>query len=98
MNGSDSLQGALPLMVLKILSRRGPLHEYGITARIEGISEETLSVEDGSLYPAARRMEESGWFSAKWMITENERRARIYEINYRRPKQLQETEDCRLSG
>ena len=77
MNGPDSLQGALPLMVLKILSRRGPLHGYGITARIEEISEEMLSIEEGSLYPALHRMEESGWVSAKWMITENKRRARI---------------------
>src|SRR5436190_14886156 len=57
MNGSDSVQGALPLLVLKILSRRGPLHGYGITTRIEEISEEMLSVEEGSLYPALHRME-----------------------------------------
>ncbi|SRR6266480_364115 len=61
MNGSDSLQGALPLLVLKILSRRGPLHGYGITTRIEEISEEMLSVEEGSLYPALHRMEELGF-------------------------------------
>src|SRR5438045_9005475 len=80
MNGSDSFQGALPLLVLKILSRRGPLHGYGITTRIEEISEEMLSVEEGSLYPALHRMEESGWVSAKWVITDNKRRARVYEI------------------
>ena len=56
MNGSDSVQGALPLLVLKIISRRGPLHGYGITTRIEEISEEMLSVEEGSLYPALHRM------------------------------------------
>ena len=92
MNGPDSLQGALPLMVLKILSRRGPLHGYGITARIEEISEEMLRVEEGSLYPALHRMEESGWVSAKWMITENKRRARLYEITAGGRKQLKETE------
>jgi len=71
MNGSDSVQGALPLLVLEILSRRGPLHGYGITTRIKEISEEMLSVEEGSLYPAPHRMEESGWVSAKWVITDN---------------------------
>ena len=93
MNGSDSLKGALPLMVLKILSRRGPLHGYGITSRIEEISEDMLSVEEGSLYPALHRMEESGWVSAKWVITENKRRARVYEITVDGRKQLKETEE-----
>ena len=92
MNGSDSLQGALPLLVLKIISRRGPLHGYGITTRIEEISEEMLSVEEGSLYPALHRMEESGWVSAKWVITENKRRARVYEITAAGRKQLKEIE------
>ena len=64
-------------MVLKILSRRGPLHGYGITARIEEMSEEMLSVEEGSLYPALHRMEESGWVSANWMITEQTPRASL---------------------
>jgi PadR family transcriptional regulator, regulatory protein PadR len=80
MNGSDSVQGTLPLLVLKILSRRGPLHGYGITTRIEEISREMLSVEEGSLYTALHRMEESGRVSAKWVITENKRRAQVYEI------------------
>src|SRR5215471_8352670 len=93
MNGSDSLQGALPLMILKILSRRGPLHGYGITSRIEEVSEEMLSVEEGSLYPALHRMEESGWVSAKWVTTENKRRARVYEITTAGRKQLKETEE-----
>src|SRR5262252_6416268 len=93
MYGSDSLQGALPLMVLKILSRRGPLHGYGITARIEEMSEEILSVEEGSLYPALHRMEESGCVSAKWVITENKRRARVYGITAAGRKQLEETEE-----
>src|SRR5437773_9150601 len=92
MNGSDSVQGALPLLVLKIISRRGPLHGYGITTRIEEISEEVLSVEQGSLYPALHRMEESGWVSAKWVITENKRRARVYEIPAAGRKQVKEIE------
>ena len=79
-------------MVLKILSRRGPLHGYGITARIEEVSDEMLSGEEGSLYPALHRMEESGWISAKWVVTENKRRARVYEITAAGRKQLKETE------
>jgi len=92
MNGSDSVQGALPLLVLKILSRRGLLHGYGITTRIEEISEEMLSVEEGSFYPALHRMEESGWVSAKWVITDNKRRARVYEITAAGRKQWKEIE------
>ena len=88
----DSLQGSLPVLVLKILSRRGPLHGYGITAHIEGISDEILRVEEGSLYPALHRMEETGWIKAKWLTTENKRRARVYEITALGRKQLEEQE------
>ena len=87
----DALQGSLPLLVLKILDRRGPLHGYGITAQIEAISEQ-LRVEEGSLYPALHRLEEAGWVRAKWMTTENKRRARIYEITPAGRKQLQHEE------
>jgi transcriptional regulator len=76
----ESFQGSLPLLILKILARRGPLHGYGITVRIQETSEDVLRVEEGSLYPALHRMEEAGWIKAKWQKTENKRRARIYEI------------------
>ena len=88
----DSLQGALPLLVLKILARQGPLHGYGITAQIESISDEILRVEEGSLYPALHRMEERSWIKAKWLTTENKRRARVYEITSAGRKQLEEEE------
>ncbi len=88
----DALQGALPLLVLKILARRGPLHGYGLTAQIEGMSEEILRVEEGSLYPALHRMEEAGWIKAKWLTTENKRRARVYEITAAGRKQLEQAE------
>jgi len=88
----DSLQGSLPVLVLKILARRGPLHGYGITAQIESISEEILLVEEGSLYPALHRMKEAGWIKAKWLTTENKRRARVYEITALGRKQLEEQE------
>jgi transcriptional regulator len=88
----DSLQGSLPLLVLKILARRGPLHGYGIATAIEGMSEDVLQVEEGSLYPALHRIEEAGWIKAKWATTENKRRARIYEITAAGRKQLEQEE------
>ena len=92
MTRQDSLQGSLPLMVLKILGRRGPLHGYGITAQIESMSKDVLRVEEGSLYPALHRMEEEGWIKARWVTTENKRRARLYEITAAGRKQLDEEE------
>jgi PadR family transcriptional regulator PadR len=89
---TDSLQGSLDLMVLKILERRGPLHGYGITTHIEEMSQEVLRVEEGSLYPGLHRMEEAGWIKARWSITDNKRRARIYEITSQGRKQLEREE------
>src|SRR5260221_8807583 len=76
----DSLQGSLPVLVLKILARRGPLHGYGITAQIEEMSDNVLRGEEGSLYPALHRMEEAGGVDARWVKTGNKRRARVYQI------------------
>ena len=76
----DALQGSLPLLVLKLLARRGPLHGYGIATQIENMSDETLRVEEGSLYPALHRLEEAGWIKARWTTTDTGRRARVYEI------------------
>ncbi len=84
----EAFQGSLPLLVLKILARRGPLHGYGITVRIQEVSEDVLRVEEGSLYPALHRMEEAGWIKAKWLTTENKRRARVYEITAEGRKRL----------
>src|SRR5712691_7795937 len=92
MSRQDSLQGSLPLLTLKILARRGPLHGYGLTSQIEAMSDEILRVEEGSLYPALHRMEEAGWIKAKWLTTENKRRARVYEISTAGRKQLDEEE------
>jgi transcriptional regulator len=88
MRRQDALQGSLPLLVLKVLARRGPLHGYGITAQIEALSGDVLRVEEGSLYPALYRMEEDGWIKAKWTTTENNRRARVYEITAKGKKEL----------
>src|SRR6202451_2208925 len=85
---TNSAQTALDLLVLTVLSRRGPLHGYGIANAIEELSEEALRIDEGSLYPALHRMEESGWITADWTITENKRRARIYQLTRAGKKQL----------
>jgi transcriptional regulator len=84
----DSLQGSLDLLVLKILSRRSPLHGYAMMTAIQQMSEEVLRVEEGSLYPALHRMEEAGWVRAKWVTKDNGRRARLYELTAAGKKQL----------
>jgi PadR family transcriptional regulator, regulatory protein PadR len=88
----DALQGALPLLVLKILVRRGPLHGYAIATQIEAMSDEVLRVMEGSLYPALHRMEEAGWIKARWTHTEHQRRARVYEVTAAGRKRLEAEE------
>jgi PadR family transcriptional regulator PadR len=83
-----SAQTALDLLVLTVLGRRGPLHGYGIANAIEELSGEALSIDEGSLYPALHRMEEAGWITADWTITENKRRARIYQLTRTGKKQM----------
>ena len=85
---TDSLQGTLDLLVLKILSRRPQLHGYAIMTAIEEISNDVLRAEEGSLYPALHRMESAGWISAKWVKKDNGRRARVYEVTADGKKQL----------
>ena len=88
MSRQDALQGSLPLLVLKLLGRRGPLHGYGMATQIEAMSDDTLRVEEGSLYPALHRLEEAGWIKAHWTTSETGRRARMYEITGAGRKQL----------
>ena len=85
---TDSLQGSLDLLVLKILSRRPGLHGYAIMTAISSMSEEVLNVEEGSLYPALHRMEEAGWIRAEWVTKDNGRRARMYQLTAAGKKQL----------
>lgn len=87
-----SLQDALPLLVLKILARRGPLHGYAITGFIQAMSDERLRPEEGSLYPALHRLEEAGWMLAAWQTTENKRRARVYSITPRGRREMEAAE------
>jgi transcriptional regulator len=85
---TDSLQGSLDLLVLKLLSRRSRLHGYAIMSAIQEMSDEVLRVEEGSLYPALHRMEEAGWIRAEWITKESGRRARVYEMTAAGKKQL----------
>jgi len=89
---TDSLQGSLDLLVLKILSRRPGLHGYALMTAIQDISEEVLRVEEGSLYPALHRMEEAGWVKAAWITKETGRRARTYELTAGGKQQLASAE------
>ena len=88
----DALQGTLDLLVLKTLSRE-PRHGYSVAARIQQITDDALRVEEGSLYPALHRMEQAGWITAEWRVTENNRRARIYRLTRAGQKRLGEEED-----
>ena len=88
---NDALQGALPILVLKILDRRGPMHGYAITSQIEAASDH-LRVEEGSLYPALHRLEEAKLVKAMWATTANNRRARVYEITAAGRRQLEADE------
>jgi len=80
MGKQDTLQGALDLLILKILSRRAPLHGYAIMAAIVEVSGDILRVEEGSLYPALHRLEESGALKARWGTREDGRRSRVYDL------------------
>ena len=88
MHKTDSLQGSLDLLVLKILSRRPRLHGYAIMTAIKDWSGEVLRAEEGSLYPALHRMEEAGWIRAEWITKDTGRRARMYELTAAGKKQL----------
>jgi transcriptional regulator len=87
--GKETLQGTLDLLVLRTLAR-GPQHGYGITCHILAASDEKLKVEEGSLYPALRRMEGAGLIRAEWKATENNRRARYYSLTTAGEKRLKE--------
>src|SRR5271168_4152271 len=76
----NDMQGTLDLLVLKTLSQMGSLHGYGIVLHIQGASDSLLSVEEGSLYPALHRMEQSGWIGSEWAQTETNRRAKYYKL------------------
>src|SRR5437879_810570 len=85
----DVLQGTLALMVLKTLDVIGPLHGYGIARRIEQISGDLLTVNQGTLYPVLLKLEQEGSIASEWGASENNRKARFYRLTRDGRKQLQ---------
>jgi len=83
----ELLQGTLDLLILKSLQLEA-MHGFGISIRIRQMSDEVLQVEQGSLYPALYRLEDRGWISAEWGISDNNRRARFYKLTAAGRKQL----------
>lgn len=84
---TDTLQGTLDMLVLSTLEQ-GAMHGWDITLHIERVSDAMLRIEEGSLYPALHRMEREGWVKASWGLSENNRRARFYELTPTGRKQL----------
>jgi PadR family transcriptional regulator PadR len=74
------LQGTLDLMILRTLATMGPQHAYGIANRLQQISEDTLNLNQGTIYPALVRLEQHGWTRGSWGLTENNREAKFYSI------------------
>jgi transcriptional regulator len=88
----NDLQGSLDLLVLKTLSQVGKLHGYGIVLHIQRASDELLRVEEGSLYPALHRMEQSRWIAADWGLTETGRKAKYYRLMAAGRRELEQAE------
>src|SRR5580698_801544 len=86
---ADVWQGTLALMVLKTLETMGPLHGYGIARRIEQTSGDALAVNYGTLYPALLKLEQEGYISAKWGVSDNNRRAKYYSLTRAGKKQVE---------
>src|ERR1700738_4279755 len=84
----EVLQGTLDLIVLKTLDALGPLHGYGIAQRIQQVSEDLLKLNQGTLYPALLRLEQRGWISSKWGVSDNNRKAKYYSLTRSGRKQL----------
>ena len=83
----DLLQGTLDVLVLKALSW-GPMHGYGVARWLQQTTNDVLSIEEGSLYPALHRMERRGWIASDWGLSENNRRAKYYKLTTEGRRQL----------
>lgn len=97
---SEVLQGTLDLMILKTLHALGPQHGFGIARRIEQISQDVLTLNEGTVYTSLLRLQQQGWIASEWGVSENNRKARFYSISKRGEKRLAvETENWeRISG
>src|ERR1700730_1185979 len=91
-HSNDRLQGTLDLLILKALSRAGPLHGYAIARRIHQATDDSLRIEEGSLYPALQRMTHEKWLRAIWGTTDTGRKARFYTLTPAGQRQLEEEE------
>lgn len=85
---TDLLQGTLDLLILKTLHIREPMHGWGISVRIQQLSEDVLQLNQGSLYPALHRLEHRGWIRSAWGKSENNRRAKFYRMTALGRRQL----------
>ena len=85
---SEVLQGTLDLMILKTLQALGPLHGFGIARRIEQLSHDVLTLNEGTVYTSLLRLQQKNWITSEWGVSENNRRARFYSITRRGTKQL----------
>jgi PadR family transcriptional regulator PadR len=85
---SEVLQGTLDLMILKTLHALGSLHGFGIARRIEQLSEEVLTLNEGTVYTSLLRLQQQGWIVSEWGTSENNRKAKFYSITKRGLKQL----------
>ena len=89
---NDRLQGTLDLLILNIVARDGAQHGYAIAQRIHHATDDSLRIEEGSLYPALQRMTHERWLRAEWGLTNTGRRARFYTITPTGRRQLKEEE------
>ena len=98
-SNADVLQGTLDMLILKTLLLE-PMHGWGVSQRIQAISEDILRVNQGSLYPALHRLEGRGWITSEWGKSEHNRKAKFYRLTDRGRSQLQTEEECwrRFSG
>ncbi len=87
-NRTDVLQGTLDLMILRTLEAMGSQHGFGLAKRIQQISEGLLDLNQGTLYPALLRLEQRGWVTANWGTSENNRKAKFYELSRAGKKQI----------
>ena len=87
---AEVLQGTLDLLVLKTLDSMGPMHGFGIAARIQQVSEDLLRLNQGTLYPALLRLEQRGWIASRWGVSKNNRRAKYYSLTRTGHRQLEE--------
>jgi PadR family transcriptional regulator PadR len=92
-NRVDLLQGTLDLIVMRVLATMGPQHAYGIAARVEQISENLLTLKQGTLYPALVRLDQNGWIRGSWQKTENNRDAKYYSLSKAGKRALEKETD-----